>query len=144
MIRSCKLAALMLLMATASVFAQSKSDVEALKARFMAAFNQGSGEGVAALYTKNAKLLPDRAPRIDGQEAITEYWKVGVKQVGNLVLGVQDVMPLSPDTIACIGTWQLKTKGDNPQVLGGKDLVIYQKEGDDWKIIADIWNTDTE
>ena len=28
--------------------------------------------------------------------------------------------------------------------FSGKDLVLYRKEVGDWKIVADIWNTDQE
>jgi ketosteroid isomerase-like protein len=34
----------------------------------------------------------------------------------------------------------LKTKGQSPQEIVGKYVVVWQKEGNDWKLATDIWN----
>jgi uncharacterized protein (TIGR02246 family) len=110
----------------------------------MTAFNKGDAQGVANLYAKDAVLLPDRGPRLDGQEAIAAYWKGGLEQVGNLKLNIKTVIPTGPDTVAGIGEWEVTTKGNDPQTLSGKDLIVYRKEGSDWKIVVDAWNTDKQ
>ena len=33
-----------------------------------------------------------------------------------------------------------KTKGDNPQEMVGKYVVIWEKVGGKWKLDSDIWN----
>ncbi|MBV9138828.1 MAG: DUF4440 domain-containing protein, partial [Hyphomicrobiales bacterium] len=35
----------------------------------------------------------------------------------------------------------LKTKGQSPQQVDGKYVVIWQKEGSNWKLSTDIWNS---
>lgn len=52
--------------------------------------------------------------------------------------------PLGLDAAARIGRREVTTKGDKPVILSGKDFVAYRKEGNDWTIVADIWNTDKE
>lgn len=34
----------------------------------------------------------------------------------------------------------MKTKGDNPQEMVGKYVVIYEKVGGKWLLTDDIWN----
>jgi hypothetical protein len=37
-----------------------------------------------------------------------------------------------------IGTFVPKTKGQSPQEIVGKYVVVWQKEGNDWKLATDI------
>jgi ketosteroid isomerase-like protein len=40
-----------------------------------------------------------------------------------------------------IGAFSGKTKGSQPQDIGGKYVAIWQKIGDEWKVTTDIWNS---
>jgi hypothetical protein len=51
-----------------------------------------------------------------------------------------DVQMLGPDALREIGTYTLKMTG-TPGEDVGKYLVIWRKQGTDWKIDSDIWNT---
>ncbi len=144
MSRAVMLTGAILLLSTIPAWAQTKAELDAVNDRFTSAFNKGDAQGVADLFAKDAVLLPDRAPRIDGQEAIAAYWKSGVEAVGNLKIVNRNVIQLGPDVGARLGTWEVTSKGDKPQTFSGKDLLIYRKVGSEWKIVADIWNTDAQ
>ncbi len=60
--------------------AQSNADVSSARSKFMEAFNKADAQGVAALYAKDALLMPDRAPKLEGQDAIAAYWQGGLQQ----------------------------------------------------------------
>ena len=142
MSRAILLAGAMLLASVSLTSAQSNAEIQAAKAKFMTAFNNGDVQGLVNLYAKDAVLLPDHAPRLNGQDAIEAYWKGGLEQIGNLKLTSKTVIPIGPDTAAGIGEWEVTTKGDKPQTLSGKDLIVYRKDGSDWKIVVDAWNAD--
>jgi uncharacterized protein (TIGR02246 family) len=119
-------------------------EIQAISDKFMAAFKKGDAQGITDLFAKDAVLLPNHAPRLKGQQAIAAHWKAGLEQLSTLKFTTTDVIPLGSDTVARIGTWEVTTKDEQPMTFSGKDLVLYRKEGGDWKIVADIWNTDKE
>jgi ketosteroid isomerase-like protein len=41
-----------------------------------------------------------------------------------------------------MGTFTGKTKGQNPQTVTGKYVVVWEKVGTGWKNTSDIWNMD--
>jgi uncharacterized protein (TIGR02246 family) len=119
-------------------------EIQAVSDKFMAAFNKGDAQGITDLFAKDAVLLPNRAPRLEGQQAIAAHWKAGLERLSTIKFTTTDVIPLGSDTFARIGTWEVTTKDEQPMTFSGKDLVLYRKEDGDWKIVADIWNTDKE
>jgi ketosteroid isomerase-like protein len=64
-----------------------------------------------------------------------------VAQASELKLTTQSVRALGSEAAQEIGTFMLKTRGQDPQEMAGKYVVIWQKVGSEWKIATDIWNT---
>jgi ketosteroid isomerase-like protein len=52
-----------------------------------------------------------------------------------------DVKPLGSEAAREIGTFSLRTKGQQPQEITGKYVVVWEKVGAHWKLATDIWNT---
>ena len=129
------------LAATRAALAQDLSTIQAHNERFNAAFNSGDMAAVAQLYTEDARILPPGAEMMQGREAIQGYWTAAADTVGNAKLTAIDVKPLGESHAREIGRFTLKTKGENPQEIVGKYIVIWQKAGEDWQIADDIWNT---
>ena len=77
---------------------------------------------------------------VKGRAAIEAMWKSMAGQVRDPKLATLDVKPLGPSAAREIGTFSLKTKGQTPQEVTGKYLVVREKIGRDWKLAADIWN----
>ena len=119
-------------------------EIQAISDKFIAAFEKGDAQGITDLFAKDAVLLPNHAPRLKGQQAIAAHWKAGLEQLSTIKFTTTDVILLGSDTVARIGTWEVTTQDDTPMTFSGKDLVLYRKEDGDWKIVADIWNTDQE
>jgi uncharacterized protein (TIGR02246 family) len=133
--------AALLLAATRAALAQDLSTIQAHNERFSAAFNSGDFAAVARLYAVDARILPPGAEMMQGREAIQGYWTAAADTVGNAKLTAIDVKPMGESHAREIGKFTLKTKGDSPQEIVGKYVVIWQKEGEDWQIADDIWNT---
>ena len=53
--------------------AQVEAAIRANDEVFAAAFNRKDAQGIAALYTEDAAILPPGAPRADGRDAIAAF-----------------------------------------------------------------------
>jgi uncharacterized protein (TIGR02246 family) len=122
--------------------AQDKATIQKLNDQLEEAYNSGNPGSVAAMYTEDAILLPPGHPVVRGRQAIAAYMKDTMEKLGNLELTTVDVKNLASDAGREIGTFTARTKGEDPQELTGKYLIVWQKAGAAWKIEADIWNTD--
>jgi ketosteroid isomerase-like protein len=76
-----------------------------------------------------------------GRTGVESFWARAVTQASELRLTAKDVTPLGSEAAREIGTFALTTKGQQPQEIAGKYVVIWQKAGGEWKIATDIWNT---
>ena len=95
---------------------------------------------LAELYTEDAYLLPAGAEMIQGRQAIQAFWNQVMKRFGDGKLTTLDVQPLGPDAAREIGTFSFKTKGNTPEEVDGKYVVVWRKVNDQWKLATDILN----
>ncbi|MBV8964405.1 MAG: SgcJ/EcaC family oxidoreductase [Hyphomicrobiales bacterium] len=122
-------------------FAQDSAQIQVLNDKFSDAFNRGDAAAIGAMYMEDAVVLPAGAPLVRGREAIQAFWKKGAEQLDGMRLTTIDIQPLGDGAAREIGTFVLKTKGQTPQQIDGKYVVVWQKEGGDWKLSTDIWNS---
>jgi uncharacterized protein (TIGR02246 family) len=126
---------------TETVSGQTVAEIQANNDRFIDALGNGDFEAIAQMYTDDARVYPPGAEMVQGREAIKAFWASAAAGVSEISLTVLDVKPLGDGFARESGTLMLKTKGNNPQVVAGKYIVIWQKAGDQWKLSDDIWNT---
>src|SRR5215212_7470549 len=121
--------------------AQNKLAIQKLSNEWAAAFNKGDSHAVAELYTEDAYVLPAGAEMVHGRQAIQGFWDNAMRQLGDGKLTTVDVQPLGPETAREIGTFSFKAKGNQPEEITGKYVVVWRKVNDEWKLATDIWNT---
>lgn len=130
------------MVAAGGALADAAEEIEALSSTFETAFNTGDAAGVAALYTEDAVIMPPDAPRIDGREGVQGVWQ-GVIDAGgaDLDLVTEEVIDLG-DTATELGMFTLTAPdGSGGRVsVNGKYIVVWKKDGEDWKLHWDIWN----
>ena len=126
----------------APALAQDKATIERLNDAWTAAFNKGDAAALAALYTEDAYVLPPGSAMVEGRAAIEAFWRQAAQQMTDAKLTTIDVLPLGRSAAREIGTVTLKTKSQPPQEIAGKYVVVWRKVGREWKLAADIWNTD--
>jgi uncharacterized protein (TIGR02246 family) len=117
-----------------------KAEIDAANAKWIEFFNKGDFAGIASLYTADATALPPGSAMVHGHDAIGAMWKSMAEKVGDPKLTTVDVKPLGPSAAREIGTFSLKTKGSDPKDVIGKYVVVWVKDGNDWKLATDIWN----
>ena len=132
--------ALMMMVGFVVPASAQKAEIDAVNAQWIEFFNKGDFAGIASLYTEDATAFPPGAEMVKGRAAIGEMWKKLAEQAGDPKITTLDVKPLGPSAAREIGTFSIKTKGQNPQELTGKYVVVWEKVGADWKLAADIWN----
>ena len=79
---------------------------------------------------------------VKGRAAIEAFWRQAAQQMGDAKLTTVDVLPLGPRAAREIGTVSLKSKSQPPQEITAKYAVVWRKEGGQWKLLQDIWNSD--
>ena len=99
----------------------------------------GNAAGVADLYATGAQLMPPNVDFIE-TDALTSWWQgaidMGVKDGSLTSLSVE----VHGDTAIEVGRYKL-FGDDRVELDDGKYLVVWRKEGGDWKLYLDIFNT---
>jgi ketosteroid isomerase-like protein len=121
--------------------AAARAGIEATNQRLAQAVAAADVEGVRAVYTADAKVLPPNAPEVSGVDAIAD-WFSGLSSAGidGLELEIAEVAAHGR-TAHEVGRFTLRAGG---QVIDeGKYIVIWQR-GDDgtWRLHRDIFNSD--
>ena len=102
--------------------------------------------GIADLYAADAVAMPPNQPIVSGRDAIREFWRATV-QIPELSLTFEpqqiDVSS-SGDLAIDRGTYRLTGKPNGHELdESGKYIEVWRKVGDDWKVAANIYNSDT-
>ncbi len=108
--------------------------------QFESAFGRGDTAGVAQLYTENGQVLPPQSDAITGRQGIQAFWQA-VMNMGVKAARLETVEVTHQGSAAFeVGRYTLQ--GAEGQVLDrGKYIVIWERDGDQWKLSRDIWNT---
>ncbi len=129
-----------LVLLAGTAVAQDKLTIQKLNDEWSAAFNKGDSHAVAELYTEDAYVLPAGGEMVHGRQALQGFWDTAMKQLGDAKLTTVNVQPLGSDAAREIGTFSFKTKGNAPQDVSGKYVVVWRKVNNQWKLATDIWN----
>jgi uncharacterized protein (TIGR02246 family) len=129
-----------LLLIAAPAMGQSKAVVQRLDDQWAAAFNKGDAAALTAMYTDDAYVLPPGADLVQGKGAIQNLWSQTVQQLGDAKLTTLDVQPLGRSAAREVGTFTAKKKGQTPEQVDGKYVVVWRKVNGQWLLATDIWN----
>jgi uncharacterized protein (TIGR02246 family) len=121
--------------------AQSKATIQKADDKWAEAFNKGDAAALAAMYTEDAYALPPGAEMMKGRSAIEAFWRQQMQQIGDVKCTALDVKPLGRNAAREIGACSFKTKAQPPQDGALKYAVVWEREGSQWRLLQDIWNT---
>ncbi len=123
----------------------TRESIEAVGKTMCERLNAGNAAGVAQLYTEDAVLMPPGAARLDGRDAIQQYWQGLLDAgVGDISLATQEVEDAG-DSAVEVGLISATAPGDGDArvSLAGKYIVIWRRDGGgNWRLHRDIWNFD--
>jgi len=114
--------------------------IKAANAAIGAMVKTRDAKGIAARYTKTAKLLPPNMPVQKGYPAIGRFWQTMLDMgISGLALRTGEV-DVHGTTANEFGTYTLKdAKGT--KLDSGKYIVIWKKEGGAWKLHWDMFSS---
>ena len=129
----------------ASPTADARKAIDAANAKWMAAMKNHDAKAVAAVYSEDAVLLTNQGPELKGREAI------GNMLGGNEMAAVKEIkletveLHVMGDTAIEVGHWSLTLQPPGGQAIEnadhGKALVVWKKQGGQWRMWRDIWNS---
>ena len=120
--------------------ASDQTMIQALDDQFSAAVGKGDVEAIALMYAPDATILPNGGDLVKGQAGARALFGGMVAGVSHLTLKVTETVRMAPDYIREVGVSALITKGDKPQTVAGKYVVVWRKVGGHWRLWTDIWN----
>ena len=119
--------------------------IQEVNRRFIDAVERGDAAGLAALYTSDSVLLPAGAPMVRGPGEIEQAFR------GMMGMGVERIelrteeLSVQGDTAYEVGTATVTVRppGQEPIQDPGKYVVIWKRQGGNWRLHVDIFNSDT-
>jgi uncharacterized protein (TIGR02246 family) len=123
-------------------FAQTgdaRAQVEKVSKAWEKAYNAGDAAGVAALYTKDAKVMAPGAEAASGTKAIQTLFAADMAGGVKNALTTEDVVGFG-DYALETGKW-VATSADGKHLDHGPYMTLYKKEGGGWKLYRDTWNS---
>lgn len=110
---------------------------------FEDAIKRGDAAAIAALYSRDATLLPPDNPMMKGADAIEAFWRsamnMGIRggKLETLEVEARD------DLAYEMGRFELTMQpgGSESTTLTGKYVVVWKVGGGNWRMHVDIWNT---
>jgi ketosteroid isomerase-like protein len=119
--------------------------IDALNTKAMDAFHRKDAVALADGFATDGKFLGAHQPIAVGRAEITKAWS-SLTALPNVSAhwGSHEVaVALSGEVAIELGTYSLAFDGPARRVEDiGKYIVVWRKEGDTWKIIADMINSD--
>lgn len=142
MTRLAAVIAVLVMLPGLSLAGDPRSDIDDTLAKFVAALNAGDSATVASFYTDDAALLPPGGERIDGRQAIQDFWQ-GAIDGGMKAETLHATEVFADGNVAGeVGVFLLTMPGEEGVVeIPGKYIVIWEKRDGVWQLHRDIWNT---
>lgn len=109
-----------------------------MEAEFESHANAGDAAALSqAFYAQDAQLLPPNAPLAQGAAAIHEFWTAFFAGKPTDIKMDTYHVDASGEMAYSLGTYRYTQAGAGHQ---GKYIVVYRKEGDGYKCIADSFS----
>jgi len=120
--------------------AAAREAIQSANATFSALFAKGDAAGIAALYAKDAAVMPAGSEPVRGIEAIRKFWQTGISS-GIAAVELKTVELYGGNKTATeVGEYSLLDKAGKT-LDRGKYIVIWKQEGGDWKLLRDMFST---
>lgn len=118
----------------------SRSDIDALNARFVEALEKGDAAGIAALYAPDARVMPPGFPTVTGS-GIQQLWE-GMLAMG-VTGGALKTVTFEEHGDVSIETGEYEMRVGDAVADNGSFVVVHRRQPDgSWKFGIDIFNTD--
>jgi uncharacterized protein (TIGR02246 family) len=130
--------------ASAADLAAEEKRIRELDAAWVAAVAAKDVKATAAFYADDGRIMPQNVPAAEGPEAVGAVWSAFF-QLKDFALTFEPTsiaVAEAGDIAYDIGTYSLAFTGDQGPVQDlGKYVVVWKKVDGEWKVAADIFNS---
>ena len=119
--------------------ADLRAEIGKMEQAWQKAYNAGDAAAVAALYTKDAKVMAPGAEPVSGTAAIQAFFTADIAQGAKNTLTQGDVVGFGNYALET-GGW-VATDADGKHLDHGPFMTLYKKVDGGWKIYRDTWNS---
>jgi uncharacterized protein (TIGR02246 family) len=105
---------------------------------FVAAFNKGDIQAMAAIYAPDADFLSAEGKRVKGRAELEKYFAKGFAESKGLKLKHSDssIRFLKPDVAIDDGTWEITGRPEG-KAAKGFDTAVWIKQDGKWLVVYD-------
>jgi uncharacterized protein (TIGR02246 family) len=110
---------------------------------YMQATNTGDIDTAVGMFAPDGRMLAPGSPPAVGPEAIRAALGGFAQMKPKLALAPTEEI-VAGDIAIEIGTWSLEMQpqGGAPISDHGNDVRVWRRDGDTWKLLVDIWNSE--
>ena len=120
----------------------SRQDVENGEKQWVESFNAGDAAGVAAMYTREARLMAPNMPIITGPDEMVPVAQDFIDSGAKLAFQLIKVYE-TPDLCVAVGAYDMTFPGTATPPDRGKFVEVWTRQPDgEWRIADDIFNSD--
>ena len=119
--------------------ADLRAEIGKMEQAWQKAYNAGDAAAVAALYTKDAKVMAPGAEPVSGTAGIKALFAADIAQGAKNTLTLGDVVGFG-DFALKTGGW-VATTADGKHLDHGPFMTLCKKVDGGWKIYRDTWNS---
>lgn len=124
----------------ASPTSSTEAAIKAENARWAEAFGRGDYQRIGRLYTEDGALLPPGGDKITGSSAIVEYFTKGYAGSKPNTVSFSNYEFYGNDQIVTeVSDAEIRDPDGKPKYRG-KQILIFVKQGNAWKLHRDMWN----
>lgn len=119
--------------------------IRAINQRWLELIRNKDSAAIAQLYAEDAAVMPTNEKAAVGRQAIGEWWKRSMQMPGYDLTFATDQLLLSKsgDLALDRGTYRFAATPAQGAISDtGKYVVVWRKVGGEWKVAADIFNSD--
>lgn len=131
--------------ATRANTAADEQAVRAVNDRWLELIHNKDAAAISQLYAEDGAVMPQGEPIRRGRETIANWWAEMMAMPGYELSFDEDLILFSSsgDMALDRGTYRFRATPASGQIEDvGKYVVVWRKIGNDWKVAADIFNSD--
>ena len=124
--------------------AAARTAIDAANAQYMAHFNAGHADSLAALFAEEGQMMPPNGPTAVGPSAIAAGMAGMAAMKPALALTTVSLEVSGPLAVEA-GTYKFTGQppgAKQPITDSGKYVSHWRKVGDRWMLVHNIWNSD--
>lgn len=123
-----------------------KAEIQAMEDAYAAAENAQDVDGIMVYYADNAVNMPNEEPIVEGKDAIRarlmeSFKKANPEKRGTISFTAESIMA---DGDLLVEAGSSVYTSPNGEESTGKYISVFQKQGDKYVCVRDIWNEDSE